>query len=49
MRAGEYTEEEYKKLKKKIDRYLLPLMWLCYGVQQADKYVKTLSNIKFTD
>ncbi|EMR66089.1 putative major facilitator superfamily transporter protein [Eutypa lata UCREL1] len=38
--AGEtrqYTEEEYKKLKRKIDRYLLPLMWLCYGIQQTDK------------
>ncbi|TGJ88708.1 hypothetical protein E0Z10_g15 [Xylaria hypoxylon] len=32
-----YTEEEYKKLKRKIDRYLLPLMWLCYGIQQTDK------------
>ncbi|KAJ2979252.1 hypothetical protein NUW58_g7249 [Xylaria curta] len=35
--ASEYSEEEYKKLKKKIDRYLLPLMWLCYGIQQTDK------------
>ncbi|KAI1262624.1 MFS general substrate transporter [Xylariaceae sp. FL1019] len=33
----EYTEEQYKKLKRKADRYLLPLMWLCYGVQQVDK------------
>lgn len=33
----EYTEEQYKALKKKIDRYLLPLMWLCYGIQQTDK------------
>ncbi|TRX92007.1 hypothetical protein FHL15_007104 [Xylaria flabelliformis] len=32
-----YSEEEYKKLKRKIDRYLLPLMWLCYGIQQTDK------------
>lgn len=30
---GQYTEEQYKQLKKKIDRYLLPLMWLCYGIQ----------------
>ncbi|KAK7912093.1 major facilitator superfamily transporter [Apiospora marii] len=33
----EYSEEEYKKLKRKIDKYLLPLMWLCYGIQQTDK------------
>ncbi|KAJ8125225.1 hypothetical protein O1611_g8414 [Lasiodiplodia mahajangana] len=35
--APEYSEEEYNKLKRKIDRYLLPLMWLCYGIQQTDK------------
>ncbi|KAI0109342.1 MFS general substrate transporter [Hypoxylon sp. NC0597] len=35
--APQYTEEEYKKLKRKVDRYLLPLMWLCYGIQQTDK------------
>ncbi|KAI4863509.1 MFS general substrate transporter [Hypoxylon rubiginosum] len=33
----QYTEEQYRKLKRKADRYLLPLMWLCYGVQQTDK------------
>lgn len=33
----EYSEEEYKKLKRKTDKYLLPLMWLCYGIQQTDK------------
>ncbi|KAI0880641.1 MFS general substrate transporter [Annulohypoxylon maeteangense] len=32
-----YSEEEYRKLKRKADRYLLPLMWLCYGIQQTDK------------
>ncbi|KAK5629101.1 hypothetical protein RRF57_004816 [Xylaria bambusicola] len=32
-----YSEEEFKKLRRKIDRYLLPLMWLCYGIQQTDK------------
>ncbi|KIY45715.1 MFS general substrate transporter [Fistulina hepatica ATCC 64428] len=32
-----YTPEQYGKLKRKIDLYLLPLMWLCYGVQQTDK------------
>ncbi|KAG9663072.1 major facilitator superfamily transporter, partial [Aureobasidium melanogenum] len=34
---GEYSEEHYKHLRRKIDRYLLPLMWLCYGIQQSDK------------
>ncbi|KAK8079162.1 major facilitator superfamily transporter [Apiospora phragmitis] len=33
----EYSEEEYKKLKRKVDKYLLPLMWFCYGIQQTDK------------
>jgi MFS transporter, ACS family, allantoate permease len=33
----QYTEEQYRQLKRKIDRYLLPLMWLCYGIQQTDK------------
>ncbi|KAK0226159.1 MFS general substrate transporter [Armillaria fumosa] len=33
----EYSPDQYKKLKLKIDIYLLPLMWLCYGVQQVDK------------
>ncbi|KAI1331666.1 MFS general substrate transporter [Xylariaceae sp. FL0255] len=32
-----YSEEQYRKLKRKADRYLLPLMWLCYGIQQTDK------------
>ncbi|KAI1631112.1 MFS general substrate transporter [Biscogniauxia mediterranea] len=35
--AAEFTEDQYKKLKRKADRYLLPLMWLCYGIQQTDK------------
>ncbi|KKY14753.1 putative major facilitator superfamily transporter [Phaeomoniella chlamydospora] len=34
---SDYTPEEYRKLKRKIDRYLLPLMWFCYGIQQTDK------------
>ncbi|KAH9885664.1 MFS general substrate transporter [Xylariomycetidae sp. FL2044] len=32
-----YTDEQYKKLKRKIDKYLLFLMWCCYGIQQTDK------------
>ncbi|KAJ9133808.1 Major facilitator superfamily transporter [Pleurostoma richardsiae] len=35
--AAPYSDEQYKSLKRKIDRYLLPLMWLCYGIQQTDK------------
>ncbi|KAH8885849.1 MFS general substrate transporter [Thozetella sp. PMI_491] len=33
----EFTEAEYKTLLKKIDRWLLPLMFCCYGIQQTDK------------
>ncbi|KAG7446491.1 MFS general substrate transporter [Guyanagaster necrorhizus] len=35
--AEQYTEEEYKSLVRKIDLVLLPLMWVLYGLQQADK------------
>ncbi|KAL3475449.1 MFS general substrate transporter [Aspergillus californicus] len=34
---SEYTEADYQKLLWKIDLWLLPLMWVCYGTQQADK------------
>ncbi|PYH93384.1 MFS general substrate transporter [Aspergillus ellipticus CBS 707.79] len=34
---SEYTEQEYKKLMRKIDRYLLPMMFYFYGIQQPDK------------
>lgn len=34
---AQFTDEEYAKLKRKIDWHLLPLMWFCYGIQQADK------------
>ncbi|KAL3422436.1 major facilitator superfamily transporter [Phlyctema vagabunda] len=37
IRESDYTPEQYKKLLKKIDRFLLPLMWFCYGIQQIDK------------
>jgi ACS family allantoate permease-like MFS transporter len=33
----EYSEAYYRKLRWKIDLWLLPLMWVCYGTQQADK------------
>ncbi|KAH7410564.1 major facilitator superfamily domain-containing protein [Cadophora sp. MPI-SDFR-AT-0126] len=35
--ASEYSSEQYRKLLWKIDLYLLPVMWICYGTQQADK------------
>jgi hypothetical protein len=37
IKESDYSDADYKKLLKKIDRYLLPLMWFCYGVQQTDK------------
>ncbi|KAK7062699.1 hypothetical protein VNI00_000187 [Paramarasmius palmivorus] len=37
LAESDYTEEQYKQILRKIDRYLLPLMWVAYGVQQADK------------
>lgn len=37
IRETDYTDAEYKKLLRKIDRFLLPLMWFCYGIQQTDK------------
>lgn len=27
--STEYTPEQYTKLKRKVDYYLLPLLWLC--------------------
>jgi MFS family permease len=33
----EYSDEYMRKLRWKIDLCLLPLMWFCYGTQQADK------------
>ncbi|RAO69017.1 uncharacterized protein BHQ10_005029 [Talaromyces amestolkiae] len=37
IQQSDYTEEQYKKLTRKIDRYLLPMMFFCYGIQQTDK------------
>nr|XP_031861390.1 uncharacterized protein CI109_002994 [Kwoniella shandongensis]KAA5528462.1 hypothetical protein CI109_002994 [Kwoniella shandongensis] len=37
LAEGQYTDEEYNKLKRKVDMILLPLMWWCYGIQQTDK------------
>ncbi|KAL4749988.1 hypothetical protein BDW72DRAFT_213748 [Aspergillus terricola var. indicus] len=33
----EYSDAYMRRLRWKIDLFLLPLMWLCYGTQQADK------------
>ncbi|EIN14733.1 MFS general substrate transporter [Punctularia strigosozonata HHB-11173 SS5] len=37
IKETDYTSDDYQTLLKKIDRYLLPLMWVCYGIQQTDK------------
>ncbi|KAI1384532.1 MFS general substrate transporter [Hypoxylon trugodes] len=34
---SDYTDGEFKLLRRKVDRYLLPLMWLCHGLQSVDK------------
>ncbi|EXA35910.1 related to DAL5-Allantoate and ureidosuccinate permease [Fusarium oxysporum] len=33
----EFSDMYYRKLLWKIDLWLLPLMWVCYGTQQTDK------------
>ena len=35
--APEYSDAYMRRLRWKIDLWLLPLMWFCYGTQQADK------------
>ncbi|TDZ19885.1 putative transporter [Colletotrichum orbiculare MAFF 240422] len=35
--ATEYSDAYLRKLRLKMDLWLLPLMWVCYGTQQADK------------
>lgn len=35
--APEYSDAYFRRLRWKIDLWLLPLMWFCYGTQQADK------------
>uniref|UniRef100_A0A0W0FSN1 Putative MFS general substrate transporter n=1 Tax=Moniliophthora roreri TaxID=221103 RepID=A0A0W0FSN1_MONRR len=37
LAESDYTEIQYVKILRKIDRYLLPLMWVAYGVQFTDK------------
>ncbi|KAL3457170.1 MFS general substrate transporter [Aspergillus heterothallicus] len=37
MDGSEYTDAQYKKLLRKIDAYLIPMMFFCYGIQQTDK------------
>ncbi|KAI8960285.1 MFS general substrate transporter [Daldinia sp. FL1419] len=34
---SQYTDKEYNHLKRKVDKYLLPLMWVCHGLQAVDK------------
>ncbi|KAH7029875.1 major facilitator superfamily domain-containing protein [Microdochium trichocladiopsis] len=35
--ATEYSDAYFRKLLWRIDLCLLPVMWICYGTQQADK------------
>ena len=35
--VDDYSQEYYRKLLWRIDLFLLPVMWICYGTQQADK------------
>ncbi|KAJ5642865.1 MFS general substrate transporter [Penicillium longicatenatum] len=35
--SSDYTKEEYKRLTRKIDCFLLPMMFFFYGIQQTDK------------
>lgn len=35
--STEYSDAYFRKLLWKIDLCLLPVMWICYGTQQADK------------
>ncbi|KAL4791882.1 MFS general substrate transporter [Aspergillus venezuelensis] len=37
MAVHSYSDAQYKKLLRKIDRYLIPMMFFCYGIQQTDK------------
>ncbi|KAL3471655.1 MFS general substrate transporter [Aspergillus californicus] len=34
---SDYSDVENKRLLRKIDRYLIPMMFFCYGIQQTDK------------
>ncbi|KAM0752589.1 MFS general substrate transporter [Meredithblackwellia eburnea MCA 4105] len=35
--AVTYTEEDFERVRRKQDRYLMPIMWITYGIQQVDK------------
>ncbi|KAF2163746.1 hypothetical protein M409DRAFT_37199 [Zasmidium cellare ATCC 36951] len=41
----EYTQKDYRRLLWKIDLCLLPLMWFCYGMQQADKTATSVMSV----
>lgn len=43
--ANEYTQADYRRLLWKIDLCLLPLMWFCYGMQQADKTATSVMSV----
>ena len=41
----EYTTAEFRRLLWKIDLCLLPVMWFCYGTQQADKTATSVMSV----
>lgn len=41
----EYTAAEFRRLLWKIDLCLLPVMWFCYGTQQADKTATSVMSV----
>ena len=41
----EYTAVEFRRLLWKIDLCLLPVMWFCYGTQQADKTATSVMSV----
>ncbi|KAL1758284.1 major facilitator superfamily domain-containing protein [Schizophyllum commune] len=51
--ARDYTSDDFKRLVRKQDRFLLPLMWVAYGVQPSNWVMqrvnigKTLSFLMF--
>ncbi|KAF7328846.1 MFS general substrate transporter-31 [Mycena venus] len=36
LNEDNYTPADYTRVVRKVDRYLLPLMWICYGTSTAE-------------
>jgi hypothetical protein len=45
--VGELTAEEEKKLVRKIDWMIMPLMWTCYCLQYLDKTLGKAGMLRF--